>query len=227
MPVPFIHLDSGKVETTESFFSDLFLRARVSSGLGSSEGYDPIFSEGRSEQWRQDHWKEIRANELKYDEDVNQYIILTLACLTDPRFLKTVNPLLVGIDSDAGRMAANLEEKGRKYFIYRANADFLLLNLGLFRPDTNILGDAYFDKGGTYYRSAAHTLKSFHGGADGLSDVLEKLAIGFGKYVTLLRTMKNSADNFLSFHFKLSPQDMTDLQEAIASGARNRKPKND
>ena len=48
-------------------------------------------------------------------------------------------------DSDVAQIAVNFEEKLKKYFLYRANADFLQLNLGLFHPDTNILGDVYFD----------------------------------------------------------------------------------
>ena len=42
MPVHFKHLDSGKIDTTESYFSDQFLRGRINSGKESNEGYDPI-----------------------------------------------------------------------------------------------------------------------------------------------------------------------------------------
>ena len=37
-----------------------------------------------------------------------------------------------------------------------------------------------------------------------MTDLLEKMSGGFGKYVEILRTMKNSADNFLSFNFKFT-----------------------
>jgi hypothetical protein len=223
MPVHFKHMDSGKIDTTESFFSNLFLRGRIDSGKESNEGYDLIHEEGRSEEWCEQHWKEIKANEMKYDEDVNQYITLTLAELVNPKSLAFANQYTVGIDDDVGQIAVSLPEQIKTYFLYKINADFLLLNLGLFRPDTNILGDAYFDKGESYYSSAATNLKAVKGGRSGMSDVLEKLSGGFGKYVEILRTMKNSADNFLSFNFKFSNAEMHDMEATLSLAARMRK----
>ncbi len=223
MPVHFKHLDSGKIDTTESFFSDQFLRSRINSGVESNEDYDPILAEGRNDEWCDQHWKDVKANELKYDEDVNQYITLTLADLANPKSLAFANQYTVGIDDDVGQIAVTLPEQIKTYFLYKINADFLLLSLGLFRPDTNILGEAYFDKGESYYFSAASNLKAVRGGRSGMSDVLEKLAGGFGKYVEILRYMKNSADNFLSFNFKFSKAEMQDLEAALSKAARERK----
>lgn len=222
MPVHFKHLDSGNIDTTESFFSNLFLRGRIDSGNESNEGYDLILEEGRNEEWREQHWKEIKANEMKYDEDVNQYITLTLAEMVNPKSLAFANQYTVGIDDDVGKIAVSLPEQIKTYFLYKINADFLLLNLGLFRPDTNILGEAYFDKGESYYFAAASSLKSVKGGRSGMSDVLEKLSGGFGKYVEILRTMKNSADNFLSFNFKFSQAEIQDLETTLSQAARKK-----
>ncbi len=223
MPVHFKHLDSGKIDTTESFFSNLFLRGRIDSGRESNEGYDLIFEEGRNKEWCERHWKEIKANEMKYDEDVNQYITLTLAELANPKSLAFQSQYTVGIDDDVGQIAMSLREQIKTYFLYKINADFLLLSLGLFRPDTNILGDAYFDKGESYYFSAANNLKAVKGGRSGMSDVLEKMSGGFGKYVEILRTMKNSADNFLSFNFKFSQAEMQDLESVLSQAAKSKK----
>jgi len=223
MPVHFKHLDSGKIDTTESFFSNLFLRGRIDSGMESNEGYDLIFEEGRNEEWCERHWKEIKANEMKYDEDVNQYITLILAELANPKSLAFQNQYTVGIDADVGQIAVSLREQIKTYFLYKINADFLLLSLGLFRPDTNILGAAYFDKGESYYFSAASNLKAVKGGRSGMSDVLEKMSGGFGKYVEILRTMKNSADNFLSFNFKFSQAEMQDLESVLSQATQNKK----
>lgn len=222
MPVHFKHLDSGKIDTTESFFSNQFLRGRIDSGKESNEGYDLIFEEGRNEEWCDKHWKEIKANEMKYDEDVNQYISLTLADLANPKSLAFANQYTVGIDADVGQIAVSLPEQIKTYFLYKINADFLLLNLGLFRSDTNILGEAYFDKGESYYFSAASNLKAARGGRSGMSDVLEKLSGGFGKYVEILRTMKNSADNYLSFNFKFSQAEIQDLEATLGRATQKK-----
>ncbi|MFQ5444281.1 MAG: hypothetical protein ACE5EK_06645 [Nitrospinales bacterium] len=223
MPVQFQHLDTGRIDTTESYFSDQFLKGRINSGQESNRGFDPIFDEGREEEWQDRNWKEVKANEMKYDEDVNHYITLTLADLVNPKSLAFANQYTVSIDADVGQIAASLEETFKKYFLYKINADFLLLNLGLFHPETNILGETYFDKGESYYFCAASSLKEVKGGRSGMSDVLEKLAGGFGKYVEILRYMKNSADNFLSFNFKFSKREMANLEETLNLEIRNRK----
>ncbi|GJL79219.1 MAG: hypothetical protein NPINA01_22080 [Nitrospinaceae bacterium] len=223
MPVHFTHLDTGKIDTTESFFSDQFLKSRINSGQESNQGFDPIFDEERDEKWQDQNWKEVKSNEMKYDEDVNQYITLALADLVNPKSLEFTNQYTVGIDSDVGQIPLHPEENFKKYFLYKVNADFLLFTLGLFHRDSNILGAAYFDKGESYYFSAASHLKGVKGGRSGMSDVLEKLSLGFGKYVEILRNMKNSADNFLSFNFKFSKQEMQNLQETLSSEVRKKK----
>ena len=95
------------------------------------------------------------------------------------------------------------------------SADFLLFHLGLFSPKSNILGGKYFDKGGWYYSSAACSLKHAWGGRSGLSDVLEKLSLKFGKYVKILRYMKNRSSNYFSFHFKFSGEEIARFQKQL------------
>lgn len=216
MPLKFTQLDNKQTDTIESFFSNSFLSARIDSNQESNKGYDPILEVERDEEWRENHWKEVKENELKYEEDVNQYITLTLSDLVEPKYQQLFVKYLVGINSDAGQSAIGLEQNAEKYYLFRVNADFLLLNLGLFNPDSNILGTAYFDKGEYYYYSAACSLKEIKNGRSGLSDVLEKLSNRFGKYVEILRHMKNSGDNNLSFHYKIPQSEMENLGSAVA-----------
>ena len=42
----FAHLDTKDIETTESYFFDRFLGARIDSGMESNEGYDLILELG-------------------------------------------------------------------------------------------------------------------------------------------------------------------------------------
>jgi hypothetical protein len=216
MPVQFSYMDTMETDTTESFFSDHFLRARISDNKPSNVEYDPIFEEGRSETWLQSHEKEIKANNLEYEEDVNQYISLMLAEMVNPRSAVLAQQYLVGTNSDAGQIAVDLKLQSQKYQVFRINADFLLFHLGLFSSDTNILGDKYFDKGGSYYNAAACSLRNARGGRSGLSDVLEKLSLKFGKYVEILRHMKNQSSNYFSFHFKFSEGDIALLQKDLS-----------
>ena len=215
MPVHFTFIESMETDTTESFFSERFLRARIDDNKPSSKKYDPILEEGRSETWIQSHEKEIKQNDLEYEEDVNQYITLMLAEMVNPKTTGLTNQYLVGTDSDAGQIAIDLKFESQKYQVFRTNADFLLFHLGLFSPKSNILGGKYFDKGGWYYRSAACSLKHARGGRSGLSDVLEKLSLKFGKYVEILRYMKNRSSNYFSFHFKFSEEEIARFQKQL------------
>ena len=211
----FTHLDTGDIETTESFFSNRFLRARIESGHPSNEGLDLIFEEKRSSEWQEKYWKQAKDNRLKYDEDVNQYITLILSDLVKGRSQTLINKYIVSMDADAGQTVVEASERSKKFIVYRINADYFLLNLGLLRSDTNILGDAYIDKGGFYYSSAASSLKEVLGGRSTLSDTMEKLSRQFVKYVRILRHMKNSDSNFLSFNFKLSKLEIKKLERTL------------
>ena len=211
----FTHLDTGDIETTESFFSNRFLKARIESGHLSNEGLDLVFEENRSSEWQEKHWKQAKDNQLKYDEDVNQYITLILSDLVKGRSQTLINKYIVSMDADAGQTVVEAGDRSKKFIFYRINADYFLLNLGLLRSDTNILGDAYIDKGGFYYSSAASSLKEVLGGRSTLSDTMEKLSRQFVKYVRILRYMKNSDSNFLSFNFKLSKLEIKKLERTL------------
>ncbi len=223
MPNEFTHIDSKEAETTESFFSNQLIKARINSENHSNQDYDPIFDENRSEEWNDTHWRDIKKNNLNYDEDVNQYITLSLAEMATPKNLSLINQYLVSIQSDVGQIAVNLDQKSQKYQLYRVNADFLLFHLGLFSKESNILGDAYFDKGESYYYYAASSLKSANGGQSGLSEVLEKLSSKFGRYVEVLRCMKNQSENFFSFHFNFSNETMQNFQGQLTEVCKIRK----
>jgi hypothetical protein len=212
----FTHLDTKEVETTESYFFDQFLSARIGSENESNEDYDLILELGRDDDWYEQNWLTVKQNDLKYDEDVNQYITLTLADLANPKTLPLINKYLVSLESDIGREAVSFGDRAKTYLAYKINADFLLLNLGLLNPDSNLLGDAYFDKGETYYYSAASSLKAMKGGRSGLSDVMEKLSCRFGKYVEILRAMKNQHENYFSFHVRIPDAELRQFERELA-----------
>jgi hypothetical protein len=220
MPINFIY--SNSTDTTESYFSNHLLNARIDSNQASSVEYDPILEDNRSPEWKEKHWKEIKANDLNYEEDINQYITLSLSELVNPK--SSLNSsYIVKTSLDAGQIAINLDNASDIYRVFRVNADFLLFHLGLFSQNSNVLGDTYFDKGGAYYNSAACSLKQARGGRSGLSDVLEKLALKFGKYVEILRYMKNRSSNFFSFHFQYTNAEMANFQKQLSVECQKRK----
>ena len=127
------------------------------------------------------------------------------------------------LESDIGQKAVDFEDHAKTYLAYKVNADFLLLNLGLFHSDSNLMGNAYFDKGETYYYSAASSLKAIKGGRSGLSDVMEKLSGRFGKYVEILRAMKNRHENYFSFHVRIPNADIKRFEHELTQESAKRK----
>lgn len=220
--IKFTHLDTKDIETTESYFFDQYLGARIDSGNESNEGYDLILELGRDGDWCDQNWSAIKENDLKYDEDVNQYITLTMAELANSQTLSLINKYLVSLESDIGQEAVSFDDRAKKYLAYKINADFLLLNLGLLNSDSNLPSDAYFDKGGTYYYSAATSLKAIKGGRSGLSDVMEKLSGRFGKYVEILREMKNRNENYFSFHVRIPDRELSRFEKELTEEAARR-----
>ncbi len=215
MPIDFTHLDSREEETTESYFSNQLLSARIQSGQESNADYDPIFEENRTAAWRESHWQEIQDNALNYEEDINQYITLTLADLANPKTLDMINAYLVDINSDVGQIACEVPHRSQKYHLYRINADFLLLHLGMFDGGTHYPGEAYFDKGGSYYQFAAASLKAIQGGRTGLSDVFDKLSAHFGRYVDILRQMRQDSDHYFGFHYRIPQAELEQIEKDL------------
>ena len=68
MPINFIYSDSLETDTTESYFSNHFLNARIDNNQPSNAEYDPILEDQRGLEWKEAHWKEIKNNDLNYEK---------------------------------------------------------------------------------------------------------------------------------------------------------------
>ena len=104
----------GILRARESYFFDHFLNTRIDTGMESNEGYDLILELGRNDDWHEQNWATTKKNDLKYDEDVNQYIILTLAELANPQVLPLINKYLVSLQSDIGQEAVSFDDSAQE-----------------------------------------------------------------------------------------------------------------
>src|SRR6185436_10764355 len=85
-----------------------------------------------------------------------------------------------------------------KYLIYKTNADFLLVSIGIFDNPTGQAAqrrlqpseEAYIGRGKTYYHFAYSYSQQMHRKNQGVSEVLEKLSVGFDKYIRILSHMR-------------------------------------
>jgi hypothetical protein len=156
------------------------------------------------------------SNKDCYDEDVNVYIAHLLNSFIHPDFLERARPYLSKYDTEVFRRLSSSRDARLKYTLYKTNADFLLISLGIFdNPEMNLdeghsagpvageraglkpLEEAYVGKGQTYYRFAYSYSQQIHGPNTAITEVLEKLSAGFDKYLRILTHMRGEYLNLL------------------------------
>jgi hypothetical protein len=149
----------------------------------------------------------LLSNQDFYDEDVNVYLAHLLDSLIQPENLERARRYLSPYDTEVFHKLSLSKDARLKYTIYKTNADFLLISLGIFdspegvvteaaasaRPERDFLRpteEASIGRGRTYYRFAYTYSQMVHGRNAGISDVLEKLSVGFDKYLRILAHMR-------------------------------------
>jgi hypothetical protein len=164
---------------------DCFLRSRTETGNPSNVEYD--------------------------EEDVNVYIVNLLCLLMDPVYHLQVHKYVAGADVDVFRKIESTMDTRLRYWVYKANADHLLVSLGLFSS-----GDGAGDGGGeetgplssrtaradaerakTYYNFAGSYRRGLSKPSRAMVDVLAKLSYGFETYVTILDHMRGEYFNIM------------------------------
>jgi len=156
------------------------------------------------------------SNEAGYDEDVNIYVAHLLNSFSDPRYLAESRKYLSKYDTEVFERLAHSDDARLKYTIYKANADFLLISIGIFEnPGAMLSGrapagrakggrawlepteEAYVGKGKTYYHFAYTYAQQVHRRSTAVSDVLEKLSLGFDKYTKILSHLRGEYFNLV------------------------------
>src|SRR5262245_29828658 len=72
------------------------------------------------------------SNQDFYDEDVNVYLAHLLHSFINPEYVEQSKKFLSKYDTDVFRRLANSSDARLKYLIYKTNADFLLVSIGIF-----------------------------------------------------------------------------------------------
>jgi hypothetical protein len=137
------------------------------------------------------------SNQDFYDEDVNVYLAHLLHSFINPEYVEQSKKFLSKYDTDVFRRLSGSTDARLKYLIYKTNADFLLVSIGIFDNPSATAGrkpqpaeEAYIGRGKTYYHFAYSYSQQMHRKNAGVSDVLEKLSVGFDKYLRILSHMR-------------------------------------
>ena len=134
--------------------------------------------------------------ENRFEEEVNVYLANLMTAFSNPSYVERLRPHLSEHDIEVFRRLKNSSDARLKYTIYKANADFLLFSIGLFDaageaslplgPEFKHGHQGQMGRGQTYYHFAFSYSKRVPGLGNTITEVLEKLAKGFEKYVTIL-----------------------------------------
>ena len=160
------------------------------------------------------------SNQDFYDEDVNVYLAHLLHSFVNPEYVEQSRKFLSKYDTDVFRRLAHSTDARLKYLIYKTNADFLLVSIGIFdNPGATVsprrlqpAEEAYSGRGKTYYHFAYSYSQQMHRKNQGVSEVLEKLSVGFEKYIRILSHMRGE---YLDLAERLSNGEVYHLERSV------------
>jgi hypothetical protein len=82
----------------------------------------------------------VLSNQDCHDEDVNVYLAQLLNSFINPQYVDRVKHFLSKYDTEVFQRLATSTDARLKYTIYKTNADFLLVSIGIFDNPSAILG---------------------------------------------------------------------------------------
>jgi len=162
------------------------------------------------------------SNQDCYDEDVNVYLANLLTSFMNPEYHKRARKYLSKYDSSLFEKIRSSSDARLKYTIYKTNADFLLISIGIFRDSLKERGsslkifknseEARMGRGKAYYQFAYTYSQSMFRKTTAVSEVLEKLSNGFERYAEILSHMRGEYFNILD---RLSNGEIYHLERSI------------
>ena len=139
---------------------------------------------------------QLPSNEPEFDEDVNIYLAHLLFAASLPDYQEAVRRYVSIQVSDVADLIERAEDRVVRYFIYKVNADHLLVHLGIFNDlpvQQKMLGKTerqYTSMAQGYYEQAAGYNHRIYRRQTAVGSVLEKLAHSFHCYIKILRALR-------------------------------------
>lgn len=162
------------------------------------------------------------SNDEYFDEDVNVYLAGLLASLIDPNYHAITGKYIMRYDIPLFEMVKSTDNSRTKYQIYKTNADFLLVSIGIFNNPNRMRSHAatwmnmprktYIGRGMAYYNLArSYCLETFRRNT-ALGAVLGKLSTGFEKYIRIISLMRSE---YLNMYRKITSGELYHLVDSI------------
>ena len=169
------------------------------------------------------------------EDDVNIYITHLLCDYLRPQYHLRMRAYVSPFDTSVFERVRSSTNTRFKYTVYKANADYILMMMGVFdnatgsRPQSvapllALDEGSHVGRGKAYYDYAFTYSRSLFGRHSGISDVLGKLAAGFERYLRLLGHLRGEYLNILDrmsvgeiYHLERSvnAQELEQLRDAF------------
>lgn len=149
---------------------------------------------------------EFPSNFYTYDEDVNVYLAHLLFAVSLPEYHEMAEPYLSLESSDILRWVRATEDRTIRYFIFKVNADHILVHTAIFedlahRHQHKIFKRSdrhYYELAKLYYDQAAAYHKRIYRKTTGVGEVLEKISQYFEAYQKLLKHVRREYFHFVN-----------------------------
>jgi len=140
------------------------------------------------------------------DEDVNVYLAHLLFAVSLPEYHELADPYLSPNSSDVLRWVKATEDRTIRYFIFKVNADYLLMHLSVFEDLKGKSWHGFFrqseehfrELGRLYYEQASSYHSRIYRKKTGIGDVLQKLSRHFETYSDLLKMVRRDYLHFVT-----------------------------
>jgi hypothetical protein len=158
----------------------------------------------------------------RYDEDVNVYLAQLLNSFINPEYVERAKKSLSKYDAEVFRRLSISNDARVKYTIYKTPSDFLLVSVGIFdnpsailaKPGTKSLPseEASIGRGKVYYHFAYSFSQHVHKKNPAVSEVLEKLSVGFDRYARILSHLRGE---YVDIMKRLSKGEIYHLERTV------------
>ena len=154
----------------------------------------------------------LETSKERYEEEVNTYLAGLLVSYIDPKYLTAISEAVSKYDVDIHQAVSQApQDNVQAYWIYKVNADDLLLSLGVFqRLWSNAQGDV--GKLKRYYSCASEYRRRIYGKSTSVGEIHSKLSEETERYLTILSGVRRE---YLHFVEHLKAEDLSEFKWAL------------
>lgn len=154
---------------------------------------------------------QLETSQERYGEEVNTYLAGLLVSYIDPDYLTAISEAVSKYDVDVHQAVSQSQDNVQAYWIYKVNADDLLLSLGIFQ---RLWREAQGEVGKLkrYYSCASEYRHRIYGKSTSVGEIHSELSEETERYLTILSGVRR---DYMHFVEHLKSEDLSDFRQAL------------